>query len=80
MRLTDNYGDRHLNIDEFIELVSKNECCIHHNLLQKYDGQKWIDCDKNNTLDQLINKGYKILNKHIRHRSWHCYTAIILIH
>ena len=23
-------------IDEFIELVSKNECCIHHNLLQKY--------------------------------------------
>ena len=24
-------------IDEFIELVSKNECCIHHNLLQKYE-------------------------------------------
>jgi len=24
-------------IDEFIELVSKNECCIHHNMLQKYD-------------------------------------------
>ena len=23
-------------IDEFLELVSKNECCIHHNLLQKY--------------------------------------------
>jgi len=23
-------------IDEFIELVSKNECCIHHNMLQKY--------------------------------------------
>ena len=23
-------------IDEFIELVSKNECCIHHDLLQKY--------------------------------------------
>ena len=24
-------------IDEFIELVSKNECCIHHNMLQKYE-------------------------------------------
>ena len=23
-------------IDEFIELVNKNECCIHHNMLQKY--------------------------------------------
>jgi len=23
-------------IDEFIELVSKNECCIYHNMLQKY--------------------------------------------
>jgi len=23
-------------IDEFIELVSKNKCCIHHNMLQKY--------------------------------------------
>uniref|UniRef100_A0A6C0EER7 Uncharacterized protein n=1 Tax=viral metagenome TaxID=1070528 RepID=A0A6C0EER7_9ZZZZ len=23
-------------IDEFIELVSKNECCINHNLLKKY--------------------------------------------
>ena len=23
-------------IDEFIELVNKNECCIHHSMLQKY--------------------------------------------
>ena len=23
-------------IDEFLELVSKNECCIHHNMLKKY--------------------------------------------
>ena len=23
-------------IDEFLELVSKDECCIHHNMLQKY--------------------------------------------
>ena len=23
-------------IDEFIELVNKNECCIHHNMLEKY--------------------------------------------
>ena len=24
-------------IDEFIELISKNECCIHHNMLEKYE-------------------------------------------
>jgi phage anti-repressor protein len=24
-------------IDEFIELVNKDECCIHHNMLQKYN-------------------------------------------
>jgi len=24
-------------IDEFIELVSKDECCIHHNMLEKYN-------------------------------------------
>jgi hypothetical protein len=24
-------------IDEFIELVSKNECCINHNMLEKYE-------------------------------------------
>uniref|UniRef100_A0A6C0EF49 DUF3627 domain-containing protein n=1 Tax=viral metagenome TaxID=1070528 RepID=A0A6C0EF49_9ZZZZ len=24
-------------IDEFIELVSKNECCIHHNMLETYE-------------------------------------------
>jgi len=24
-------------IDEFIELVSKDDCCIHHNMLQKYE-------------------------------------------
>jgi hypothetical protein len=23
-------------IDEFIELVSKDDCCIHHNMLEKY--------------------------------------------
>ena len=23
-------------IDDFIELVSKKECCIHHNMLEKY--------------------------------------------
>ena len=23
-------------IDEFVELVSKDDCCIHHNMLQKY--------------------------------------------
>jgi hypothetical protein len=24
-------------INEFIDLISRNECCIHHNLLEKYE-------------------------------------------
>ena len=30
------YNINILFIDEFIELVSKDECCIHHNMLEKY--------------------------------------------
>jgi hypothetical protein len=35
-----------------------------YNLLQKYENGEWLDCDKNNTLDELIHKGFKILNQH----------------
>jgi len=41
-------------IDEFIELVSKNECCIHHNMLQKY---------KISSLNGTTNDIKKILNQ-----------------
>jgi hypothetical protein len=46
-------------IDEFIELVSKNECCIHHNLLQKYGicnlkGQKRYITKKKEQLTDYI--------------------------
>ena len=35
-----------LFIDEFIELVSKDDCCIHHNMVRQ------------NNLRQLYPKGY----------------------
>ena len=35
-----------------------------HNLLEKYSDGVWQLCDKNNTLDELIRKGYKILFQH----------------
>ena len=41
-------------IDEFIELVSKKECCIHHNMLQKY---------KISSLNGTTNDIKKILNQ-----------------
>jgi hypothetical protein len=34
------------------------------NLLEKYVEEGWIDCDASNTLEELIKKGYKILNSH----------------
>lgn len=32
------------------------------NLFQKFIGSNWHDCDASNTLDELIRKGYRILN------------------
>ena len=54
-------------IDEFIELVSKNECCIHHNMLEKYEILKLdkgtydvkIMLKQNNFIE---NKEYQIRN------------------
>ena len=54
-------------IDEFIELVSKNECCIHHNMLEKYEILKLnkgtynvkIMLNQNNFIE---NKEYLIQN------------------
>lgn len=34
------------------------------NLLEKYSEGRWMPCDKNNTLDEMIRRGYKILWKH----------------
>lgn len=34
------------------------------NLLEKYENQHWMECDTSNTLDELIRKGYRILNTH----------------
>lgn len=42
-----------------IRFISKK-----HNLLEKYSNGTWQLCDKNNTLDDLIRKGYKILFRH----------------
>lgn len=34
------------------------------NVFEKYDDSQWKECDASNTLDELIRKGYKILNAH----------------
>lgn len=35
-----------------------------NNLLEKYEDGRWMPCDKNNTLDQMIRRGYRILYRH----------------
>jgi hypothetical protein len=37
---------------------------VRNNTVQKYIGAQWIECDASNTLDELIRKGYRILNAH----------------
>lgn len=37
---------------------------IKHNTFEKYIDSQWIECDATNTLDELIRKGYRILNAH----------------
>ena len=49
------------NVPENKNIKFKSE---RYNLLQKYENGEWKDCDKNNTLDELIHKGFKILNQH----------------
>ena len=41
-------------IDEFIELVNKNECCIHHNMLQKYGVINLKSCSSD--IKRLLNQ------------------------
>ena len=54
-------------INEFIELVSKDECCIHHNMLQKY-GILSLNCTTNNikrVLEQnnfIVDEDFRLLN------------------
>lgn len=35
-----------------------------NNSFEKYVEQHWMECDASNTLDELIRKGYRILNTH----------------
>lgn len=35
-----------------------------NNTFEKYLGEQWIECDASNTLDELIRKGYRVLNQH----------------
>ena len=34
------------------------------NTFEKYTDEHWMECDATNTLDELIRKGYKVLNAH----------------
>ena len=35
-----------------------------NNTFEKYLDEQWIECDASNTLDELIRKGYRVLNQH----------------
>lgn len=35
-----------------------------NNSFEKYVNQHWMECDASNTLDELIRKGYRIMNAH----------------
>lgn len=37
---------------------------LKQNVFEKYEDSSWRACDASNTLDELIKKGYKILNTH----------------
>ena len=37
---------------------------LKQNIFEKYVDAEWRVCDASNTLDELINKGYRILNSH----------------
>jgi hypothetical protein len=46
-------------IDDFIELVNKNECCIHHNMLVKY---KVVSLNRGTTDIKRLIEQYKLIN------------------
>jgi len=35
-----------------------------NNTFEKYLDEQWFECDASNTLDELIRKGYRVLNQH----------------
>jgi hypothetical protein len=35
-----------------------------NNTFEKYFDNQWVECDASNTLDELIRKGYRVLNTH----------------
>lgn len=53
----------HYNTDvpENINLLFKSE---KRNTFEIYKDDQWTECDASNTLDELIKKGYRILNNH----------------
>lgn len=61
-------------LPSLIELIhyDKSKPCNHNlryksfkqNLYEKFTNLEWRDCDATNTLDELIRKGYRILNSH----------------
>ena len=72
-------------IDEFIELVSKNECCIHHDMLQKYDiiTMKGTTNDIKRLIDQYEmeeNKDYLLRNVAHQHQTGTKYKNEYYLH
>lgn len=62
------FKEIHFNIqipeNHNIRVLSKKQ-----NMLEKYIDGVWHPCDKNNTLDEMIKKGYRILFKHLNESS-----------
>lgn len=48
-----------------IRVLSKKQ-----NILEKYIDGTWHPCDKNNTLDEMIKKGYRILFQHLQQSTY----------
>ena len=72
-------------IDEFIELVSKDECCIHHDMLQKYgvSNLKGGTGDVKKILDQnkfIENDEYLLRNVSEQHESGKKYKNEYYLH
>jgi hypothetical protein len=72
-------------IDEFIELVSKNDCCIHHNMLQKYDiiTMKGTTNDIKRLIDQYEmeeNEDYLLRNVAHQHQTGTKYKNEYYLH
>ena len=61
--ITNLIGNIHYNND-IPENHNVRYKSIKHNTFEKYIDSQWTECDATNTLDELIRKGYRILNAH----------------